>query len=57
MSLHRRLDKLEQQTRPRADVAHVHIPFVWMVPAGRMEWPVKIPLPPLKATALNPDSQ
>jgi hypothetical protein len=50
MTLKRRLDKLEQQTRP--SVAHVSIPFVWMTPAGRLEWPVKIPLPPLQ-----PDSQ
>jgi hypothetical protein len=54
MSLHRRLEKLEQQTRPHMDVAHVHIPFVWMVPTGRMEWPVKIPLPPLQPDSPHP---
>jgi hypothetical protein len=39
-------------TRPRAGVAHVTIALVWMAPAGHMEWPVKIPCPPL-----NPESR
>jgi hypothetical protein len=56
MSLHRRIRQLEKETRPRLGIAHVHIPFVWMALPGRMEWPVKIPLPPLTSVPLKPES-
>jgi hypothetical protein len=56
MTLDRRLNMLEERQRTRlpSGIAYLHLAFVWMVPEGHMEWPVKIPKAPLQPDQESP---